>query len=532
MRSEVQNIVLIIACIVLLAICGVQAAAEPAKVRGWIFLDRDEDYMRSALPKAREMGINHVEFSHDIVMTAEEIFEQPDLAAMLRRLTRLYKQNGIETFAWTHEFEAAPKEFIRNDKIDLHDPKFWEWLAAKYRRVFEALPELDGLVLTMSETWRTPFRDQYFPEDYELSQRVTKIVTTIHDAIAPIGKKLWVRTWGNLGAEGLRTTVPKIAEGIRNCPPGVAVHNKHTAGDFYFLTRSPLVGYFGERDEIIEFDPAGEFHGQAVVPWCAPEYYKRDWDWCLSKGADGAVARVDRMANNALGTPNEVTIYALSRYLLDPSVSPDQCWREWTAKRFGPEAAPIAESALRKTDEIINKTFFTLRCYLLQDHSNVPDYGYPAGHLRGSSAKDLDDVLAANEPKLLDPTPESMAEVLAEKDRAIELCRQAIRELEAGKSKLRPDDYTWLQRYFERALLLAKVYRQLHEVYFRAELVKKGLCTQAEFEASTEPLLGYADYIERRFGTEVRLVCTFKPRGFIVPRIRQFVEQARERIRS
>ncbi len=512
----------------LLIITAIPAAAQPAKVRGWIFLDNDEGYMRSALPKAKGMGINHIEFSHDIVMTAEQILNEPERQAMLKRLTRLYKRNGIETFAWTHEFEGVPKEFITNDKIDLNDARFWEWLGDKYRRVFRALPDLDGLVLTMSETWRTPMRDDYFAPGLDLSQRITKIVTTIHDAIAPMGKKVWVRTWGNLGSDGLKSTMPKVAEGIRNCPPDVAVHNKHTAGDFYFLTRSPLLGYFGGRDEIIEFDPAGEFHGQAVVPWCAPEYYKSDWDYCLSKGADGAVARVDRMANNALGTANEVTIYALSRYLRDPSVTPDQCWKEWTVKRFGPDAAPVAESALRKTDEIITKTFFTLRLYFMQDHSNVPEYGYPASHLRGGSAKGIDDALAANEPKLLDPTPESLAEILAEKDHAISLCREAIREIEAGKDKFRPDDYIWLHTYFDRELLLAKVYRQLHEVYFRAELLKKGIGTREEMEASIRPLLDLADYIEKRYGPKVRLVCTFKPRGFIVQRIREFVQQARE----
>jgi hypothetical protein len=515
----------------LLSACQV-AFAQPAKVRGWIFLDRNEDYLRSALPKAKEMGINHVEFSHDIVMNAEQIIGEPDRAALLRRMTRLYKANGIETFVWTHEFEGVPGTFIKNDRIDTNNPELWEWLAAKYRRVFETLPDLDGLVLTMSETWRTPLRDQYFTEGLNLSQRITKIVTAIHDAIAPMGKRLWVRTWGNLGAEGLKTTLPKIAEGIKNCPPDVAVHNKHTAGDFYFLTRSPLIGCFDGRDEIIEFDPAGEFHGQAVVPWCAPEYYKSDWDYCLSKGADGAVARVDRMANNALGTPNEVTIYALSRYLMDPSATPDECWKEWTVKRFGPEAATVAESALRKTDEIITSTFYTLRCYFMQDHSNVPDYDYPARHLRGSSAKGIDDALATNEPKLLDPTPEALAEVLAEKDRAISLCRQAIAELEAGRAGFRPEDYIWLRRYFDRELLLAKVYRQLHEVYFRAELAKKGLGTREDFEESVKPLLGYAYYIERRFGPEVRPVCTFKPRGLIVKRIREFVEQARARVGS
>jgi len=506
------------------------ASAEPAKVRGWIFLDKDEEYMRSALPKAREMGINHVEFSHDIVMTAEEMLYHKDVTAMLKRLTRLYKANGIETFAWTHEFEGVPAEFMKGERIDLDNPRFWEWLGDKYRAVFKAIPDLDGLVLTMSETWRTPMRDEFFETDLDRAQRITKIVTTIHDAIAPMGKRIWVRTWGNLSSAGLRDILPQIKEGIENCPPDVAVHNKHTASDFYFLARSPLIGTFGNRDEIIEFDPAGEFHGQAVVPWCAPEYYKADWDFCLAKGADGAVARVDRMANNALDTPNEVTIYALSRYLRDPSATPEQCWKEWTAKRFGPDAARVAESALAKTDEIITKTFFTFRCYWMNDHSNVPDYTYSPSHLKGSSAKDIDPELAEGEPKLLNPTPESLAQVLAEKDRAISLCREAISEIDAAKDKFRPDDYTWLMRYVEKELLFAKVYRSLNEVYFRTELVKKNLDTREDMETAIQTLLGYADYIDRRFGPNKRLVCTFKPRGFMAIRIREFVEQARKEV--
>lgn len=510
----------------------VESSAKPAAVRGWIFLDYDEEYMRSAIPKALEMGINHVEFSHDIVMTAEEVINQPERAAVLRRLAKEYKANGIETFMWTHELEAVPQEFIKNDKIDLNNPGFWNWLGNKYRRVFELVPDLDGLVLTMSETWRSPLRDHYFETDLDVAGRITKIVTTIHDAIAPMNKRIWVRTWGNLGSQGLKDIPYQIRKGIMDCPPGVAVHNKHTVGDFYFLTRSLLIGTWGDRDEIIEFDPAGEFHGQAVVPWCAPEYFKADWDYCLSKGVDGAVARVDRMANNALDTPNELSIYAIACYLRDPSATPEQCWKEWTVKRFGEKAAPVAESALRKTDEIITKTFYTFRCYWMQDHSNVPEYHYSPGHLRGSSAAGIDDELAANEPKLLDPTPESLAEVLAEKDRALALCREAIAEIEAAKSDFDPDDYIWLRQYFDRELLLVKVYRSLNEVYFRTELLKKGQGTREELEESITTLLGYADYIERRFGPDIRLVCTFKPRGFIVPRIRQFVEQAREQVKD
>jgi hypothetical protein len=83
---------------------------------------------------------------------------------------------------------------------------------------------------------------------------------------------------------------------------------------------------------------------------------------------------------DALHTPNEINIYAMWRFTQDPRITAEDTWKEWTAKRYGPAAAPEIEKALRPTFDIVNLSFFALQ-FWITNHSALPTYSYADEHI-------------------------------------------------------------------------------------------------------------------------------------------------------
>lgn len=501
--------------------CGKSGAAEPLPHRSWQFHDPDWDYLQQAIPKAQAAGMNRIQLSHQIVMDAEELWQGSGHEKRLERVrkaTALAHAHGLKVDIWTHELSGLPKDRFRDP--DTGKPKLsaelWKWLDEKYEHLFELVPDLDGVVLTFAETDHKVYRDDVVSEEAP-PRRVARLINVMGDVCKRRGKLLIVRTFVYEPAEigFLQQALAAVAESLGNSRH-VMVMTKCVPHDWTpYYPFNPLLGDVAGLPQIVEIDLGQEFTGQSRLLHCEVDYVKCALDFARAKNVTGAVARVERSVNHALGTPNEVNIHAFSRLLADGSIDADTLWREWAVKRYGDKAAPSLVRALRRTFEITNLTYFPLE-YWIVNHSRIPDWGYAHGHITSRQnckwIPSPKQVTARDE--LLRPTPDTLLRISHEKDLANKLLLRSLADLELARPHLPDEDYAELRRYFDLAKDNVEVFRQ-HNLgmftllHYRAR-VEAGDATLGEIQAIRDQVLEHleemrtwADRMEERYGKDI-----------------------------
>lgn len=440
-------------------------------VRVWQLQDYNMDHIRRVVGIAGQYGVNRLQLSHAIVMFAEEVLDDPNRQADFREIIDLAHAQGIAVDMWTHELARVPDELLAEDgRVDLDNEAVWMWLDGKYEDLFQAVPSLDGLVLTFHETDYSVYHDHKVKSAAPPAQRVARLIDTLAAVCERHGATLFVRTFCYEPQE-----LAFIKDGLAAARSTFVVMSKEVPHDWEpFYPPNPLLGDVGGRPQIMETDLGGEYYGQSRILYCSPEYLKSRLSYGVSKGCVGVVARIERYDQHALGTPAEVNLFALARLWADPGADVEQIWRDWAQARYGPEAAEGVVSALKRTDDISNRIFFPLG-FWLSAHSRVPSLEYMERVLPSASvAKWSDDpVWKQREWALLHPTEEVVQAVSLEKDEARWMCVLSLRDIENVSGRLDPADYGYLRAYFLYAMDCLEVFRYVHESFLRYKMYEQ-----------------------------------------------------------
>jgi hypothetical protein len=278
---------------------------------------------------------------------------------------------------------------------------------------------------------------------------------------------------------------------------------------------NPLLGDAAGLPQIVEIDLGEEFTGQSRILHCEPEYVRSVMDHARAKGVIGAVARVERYENKAIGTPNEVNLYAFGRLLVDASVSPESLWLEWATRRYGEKAAPFVIRALRRTFDITNLTFFPCE-YWITNHSRIPSWSYAYGHITSrQNAKWIPSPKQLRwRDALLRPNADTLEWIAAEKDLAAKLCERALGDLEQAKAHLKTEDYDELKRYLTFGADVVECFRHQQLGMFAALACqnpkRQGAATEPEIAQMRARAMGHAkslrewaDVMEKKYGKDV-----------------------------
>ena len=191
-------------------------------------------------------------------------------------------------------------------------------------------------------------------------------------------KMLFVRTFVYMPdeLEAMRRAVATIADAVRD-KGNVVIMSKCVPHDWSpFLPVRSDARRHGRAAQVVEIDLGEEYTGLSHFLHCEVGYVHAVFRHCRMPNVVGAVARVDRDRDNrALGTPNEVNLYAFKRLTHDPSPTVDQIWTEWAEARYGREAAPYVIAALKATYDSTNLAFFPLE-NCMQNHSGLCGWEY------------------------------------------------------------------------------------------------------------------------------------------------------------
>jgi hypothetical protein len=322
--------------------------------KGWVLLSYDMPYLREVIKHAPEYDVNHIQLSHDLVMNTYEVVEQPTRRADLNELIDLAHAYGVtEVVLWTHELcrhgmpaqYYAPANHPAAGHADGNNPGLWTWMQQRYSDLFTpgvGCPEVDGVVLTFSEVDDNVYahgptipldRDVEFKHDgYSPAESAAAVINAVSGVCAPLGKAVYPRLW--VGFDTWARTM--IRDGIAMTDTSVWMMHKNVGGiDWPNMdTYHELTGTLPSHKEMVEFDIGGEYMGHSKSTFVMTAYLKDHWNYALARGADGAVARIDREGDAMYYTANRLSMYGFKEILANPAADPRAINLAWCQDYF------------------------------------------------------------------------------------------------------------------------------------------------------------------------------------------------------
>lgn len=494
------------------------SAQSPVQIRGWnILSDSFEDDI-ATISAAKTYNINHLQLSHDLVMDLQEL-RDPKRHKLVNDLISEAHSAGIkEVVVWDHalyNLKYYPDKFKTgpDGTINLDDPDFREWFSADYRNLMSLAPEADGVVLTFIETGARA-ENQYSEKLKTGPEKLAAVVDAVAEVVCnELGKQLYIRTFAYTDAEYLNT-IGCIGY-IKN--DKVRLMMKETPHDF-FLTH-PNDKYAGtiERPTIMEFDACNEFNGQGVIANTWPEYIIRRWSDLIQRpNVIGYVARTDRYGNTRLvGTPNEILLYALSRYAEDQSLTAEKISREFISSKYGKKSLRYLKPAFGLAYDIVSSSLYTLGTNMA-NHSKMDYDPYKSSygrhvsgkwldppvvyvthavnrefnywtdiieHLSPARFKTADGPLAEEAPWVIENkwvTPEEKMDatylkfIIAEKKYGVSQAEKALNLVNKARKVMDKEAYDQVYNLFCRTLITARMYEATATAYFGYRIWAQG----------------------------------------------------------
>jgi alpha-glucuronidase len=279
-------------------------------------------------------------------------------------------------------------------------------------------------------------------------------------------------------------------------------------------------------------DLCGEYWGQSQIPVSLVGHLRYRMRYGVRKGVAGAVGRIDTGRNHALGTPNEINLYAFQRLLADPDTTVQAIYDGWLARRYGlrpgSRAARTLQSILERSFEMAKRTYYTQGFWTWKSQSTMPSTAAQIdGGIVGKSTAWWDPTAKAAERRLVRPDAEIVRAIVSEKADAVALADRNLNEAAGLKGRIAPQDFADLHQRLARAASVARLYQAIASAYWRVKL--RALHPDAPeasaraAERAIEELAAWAPKLESARGDFGGLAAQ-------APRLRSFVADLRARL--
>ncbi len=212
-----------------------------------------------------------------------------------------------------------------NGEFDLLGKAYEDLLRYKIDSSFKSVPELDGLVLTLTEATYSVIHNSN-KEKYPPQKVVEHIVRIFASELASRGKRFILRSFGSIAQD-----YEDIIAGARGAAQeyGFEIETKITPYDFDpFLPTNPFLRSVPGATLGAECDCLGEFLGAGKLPAENVENIVKYVRTGQAAGVDRYAIRIDRVGNNIFES-YEINLYAYERAIDDPEVTAETIRREW-----------------------------------------------------------------------------------------------------------------------------------------------------------------------------------------------------------
>ncbi len=425
--------------------------AVPPRI-GWVPLFAE--YRQS--PSLRK----HSAFTYD---GREVTHEQRDhYRNWFRELCQGIKKAGLRVNAWYHVLSNLPEELLAVEStISRWDGRrLWQVIGGQLDDFFSAVPEVDGLTITTNEVLANSIQD---PGGVSPAERLRAIYQCAYESCRRNRRKLLIREVGYTAQEH-----EAFLTAVRPLPPDIVIMLKDSQGDWCHVDSpvNPSLHRLSGKTILVETDLYGEHWGRQDIPMCRPRQLHRMVRSWLPLNVVGAVGRVMVMQDHdaelvhVFDTPNAANVAAFSHLLQDPGPTLEdmnlwdpnaeafdfRLWFDWLRNRFGKDASPYVVSALDRSPRVVRLAFYLGGAYF-QNRSYLPD--------------------PSQFERTLWPWFVRQAELLGmdvlrwEKEEALRLIRQSLRDIELARPTLEQKHYDSLMRIFEQGRDVVLAYRVL-----------------------------------------------------------------------
>lgn len=488
-----------------------EKADRPIEIKGWNILSDHFENACRVINASKDYKINHLELSHHLIMDLRHARDEKRREITNNLIDSAHTAGIQDVFVWDRAFYPInyyPSRFlvdsVSDRRLNLDDPEFWKWFRKDYHEMFALLPNVDGIVFTFIETGaRIQNQHAVGLNDYQKMAMVVDTVASI--VIDELGKKMHIRTF--VHTQWDKDVILGSLSYINH--PDLIIMVKETPHDFFNF--HPVQDYVQDLKYpvIIEFDAAHEYNGQGIVANTFTQLILGRWKYYMKlDNVIGYVARTDRYGTTKIiDRPSEILLHALNRAIEDTTITEDQVCDEFIAEKYGKGSIPFVKPAFKAAIDINNSSFYTLGTNTT-DHSALhvdyissynrfvagrwyePPMVY-IGHNVNKEFHYFKDVVEHLSPKKYKNTggrfhyenPEVFEKgwvsyeeklnktyldyILTEKDFAVETAVQALENISLAKPYINdPDVYQDLHETFNRTLIIARLHRATHKIYF------------------------------------------------------------------
>ena len=498
-----------------------------------------------------KLGIDGVEIEPDVerCLTYEKLPQlrkgvDRDAALSTRdevkRIAAYAKEQGLRVSQWLHEL-SGPRPLLdlwpelRADDgfLDLDSPRIRELILAQLDEHFDAVPEIDDITLTLTETQVCVMHRPY--SDMPLLDRVLIVLNAVIEGVGAHGKGLIVRPFSALAED-----YEAVLAGLERVEYGaLAVMEKTEPSDWNpFLPDSPYLRKVGDLEIRAEADANAEYYGQTMVPACYPTYLIGRLRAAYDRDVRTFVLRADRRNRIAPGTLNEINLVAGTAWAKNPELDMEALWRGWLTGRFGGAPDGMAE-LLEQTFEVIKLALYIDQQQMSHDrfpsfenakHVQVFHLFERAGNLR--HMRDHWSMIADRKTRPHD-------EIIQEKEDAVAMAESLLAWFDGLSGAVSDQARQEIRRMLNGLALLARgslaVVRCIAAHLEDAWRQRKRAV--GPFEEEAQALLDAADQVAAEEGEEFFAEMPARMRGFVeglrrereieLPRRKQLAEEER-----
>ena len=408
-------------------------------------------------------GLDGLVLYDDYPEVAKSIDREGILATRekLREILKLAHASGRPVYYWHREVTVWP-EFLKqvpglmdaNGEFDLLGKPFGDLLRYKLSKAFEALPELDGIVLTLTEADFSAIHNST-PDVYPPEKVVDHIVRIFAEEHEKRNKRFILRSFGSIAQD-----YKDILAGAELAAKDHAfeVETKITPYDFVpFLPDNPFFCTIPNLTAGAECDSLGEFMSAGFLPAENVDHIVRYVRHAQRSGVARYAIRLDRISNSVFESC-PINLYAYARAIDDPEVTPDQIRAEF-AKLNYPESVAAEMIELGKSSfELIKKVHYVNRNLIFHGFPPKPALkllkagGYFAVFAEKKPLAALEGVWSV---QYKETTP-LHSEIIAEKQEAVEIARKGLETAKRLAPQLSPEWSSRILRLWNNAVIASE----------------------------------------------------------------------------
>ena len=342
--------------------------------------------------------------------------------------------------------DQVPGLLDEDGAFDFFGDAFAELVRRKIRGALHHCPDMDGMVLTLTEAQHSVIHPAD-PERYPPEQVVAHIALLFAETLRAHGKTFVLRSFGSTERdyEILLAGAERAAKRV-----SFEIETKVTPYDFIpFFDHNPFLRRTGGCALSVEFDGLGEFLGAGYFPAAGVEDLLRRVRDAQAAGADRFSLRIDRTGHSLLDRSYAIKTGVCEAAARGGVAAGRNAYRKWLAERAPGHAEALGE--LFETGwQATLKTLYLGGNLICHTNPVAPQLkwikaGGFFGVLHGSG--DLSNLrliwsILADRPGL------SREELLAEKAEALRLADEGRKQLEALRECLDPSlfetlDHEW-----------------------------------------------------------------------------------------